>query len=106
MHSKFLNAPPSFPLTPQHAHQAFPKFISCVKNSSSSSSSSSSSENKNGFKILGKSLADYKTRLNDLHGSEYAFFLFDFVFIVTSFLIHLVKFFFLDCGFVFLSKIS
>ncbi|KAI3788959.1 hypothetical protein L2E82_01742 [Cichorium intybus] len=69
MQSKFLKAPPSFPLISQHRHQAFPKIISCVKNSSSSSSSSSSSDNKNGFKILGKSLADYKTRLNDLDGS-------------------------------------
>nr|XP_043624074.1 uncharacterized protein LOC122595713 [Erigeron canadensis] len=64
MQSKFLKSPLQFPLVSQHNHQSFIKIVACSKNSSSSS------EKKNGFKLLGKPLADYKINLNDLDKSS------------------------------------
>ncbi|XP_071691576.1 uncharacterized protein [Rutidosis leptorrhynchoides] len=58
MQSKYLKPPPLFPLTSQHRLHTFSKKIACAKDPSS--------ENENGFKTLGKSLGDYKMKLNDL----------------------------------------
>ncbi|KAJ0681785.1 hypothetical protein HanPI659440_Chr16g0639991 [Helianthus annuus] len=67
MQSKFLKPKPPPPFQPisQHRYQPLRTVVSCAKNSSSSS------ENKNGFKILRKSLDDYRIRLNDLDSSSF-----------------------------------
>lgn len=61
MQSKFIKATPQFPLIYQHHRKAYFNVVACANNSSS--------ENKNGFKNLGKTLGDYRTRLSDLDKS-------------------------------------
>lgn len=60
-----------FSLTPKHQHQALCKIVSCANNNNNNSSSSSA--NKHGFKLLGHSLGDIKSRINDFDGSEYIY---------------------------------
>lgn len=83
MQSKFLKATQQFPLIYQHQHhhKAYFNAVACANNSSS--------DNKNGFKILGKTLGDYRTKLSDLDKSEYM------VFVLSSF----ASIMFLACGF-------
>ncbi|XP_076947494.1 uncharacterized protein LOC143619443 isoform X2 [Bidens hawaiensis] len=55
-------------LIPKHQHQALCKIVSCANNNNSSSSSSAA--NKHGFKLLGHSIDDIKSRINDFDGSS------------------------------------